>query len=140
MSPRRPHWEISAAVIRWRDGRVLIARRPRGGALAGYWEFPGGKREPGESIAACCRREIREELGIGVSVGRRLARVVHGYDHATVTLHFLACRSRGGRPRAIGCSAWRWVRPEDLSRYEFPPANRCVVDSLRNQANRRRAD
>ena len=137
---RRPRFEIAAAVIRRRDGRVLIARRPAGGALAGFWEFPGGKREPGESIAAACRREIREELGIGIAVGRRIALVRHAYPHATVAIHFLACRSRGGRPRTIGCSAWRWVRPGDLSRYDFPPANRGVVDRLLHQANRFRAD
>ncbi len=143
---RRPRFEIAAAVIRRRDGRVLIARRPPGAALAGLWEFPGGKREPGESIAAACRREIREELGIGVAVGRRIALVRHAYPHAKVVIHFLACRlalsarQRVKGPRAIGCSAWRWVRPEELGRYRFPEANRGVVSLLLNQSNRRRAD
>ncbi len=71
-----PHYHVTAAVIR-RNGQILIAQRPPEGMLGGLWEFPGGKQEPGESLAACLRREIREELGVEIEVGQPVAVVKH---------------------------------------------------------------
>ena len=126
----RPHHHIAAAVIHRRDGRILIAQRLPDGLLPNLWEFPGGKQEPGESLPTCCRREIREELGIGIRVGRRFARIDHAYSHYSVTLHFFECRHSSGHPRTLGCQAFRWVRPGDLARFAFPRANWPVVNML----------
>ena len=126
----KPHREIAAAVIRRPGGRILIAQRPAQGLLPNLWEFPGGKREPGETLKECCAREIREELAIEVEVGPRLARVEHAYSHFSVTLHFFECRHTAGRPRAQGCQAFRWAHPRELVRYPFPRANWGVVESL----------
>jgi len=116
---------IVAAVIA-RGGRILVAQRDRG-PLAGMWEFPGGKREPGETDDEALRREIREELGIAIRVGEPAARAVDGPRE----LRFFHCTyPGGGRPRALGCAQFRWVRPADLSGLTFPVPNRELVERL----------
>lgn len=129
--PRRvlPHHEVAVGVV-WRDGQVLIARRPPQGLLGGLWEFPGGKRAAGESLEACVAREVREELGVEVAVGERLAVVRHAYTHFRVTVHAFECRYLRGEPRAVGCADWRWVRPEALGAYPMPRANRRILAAL----------
>ncbi|HDQ45788.1 MAG TPA: A/G-specific adenine glycosylase, partial [bacterium] len=90
-----PHLDVTAGVI-WKEGRFLITLRPPRGLLGGLWEFPGGKREAGETLEACLSREIHEELGIEVSVGRRLISVEHAYTHFRITLHVFECRFVSG--------------------------------------------
>ncbi len=127
---RVPHKEVGAAVIRDRRGRFLIARRREGDMLGGLWEFPGGKREHGESMAACIARELDEEMGIGIEVGRCLARVRHAYSHFTMTLHAHEARLVRGRPRCLQCADYAWVRPADLDRYAFSRADRKIIEQL----------
>jgi A/G-specific adenine glycosylase len=100
---RIPHYDVTAAVIRTLRGRrILIAQRPLGGMLGGLWEFPGGKRERGESLQECLRREIKEELGIEIKVGRPVTRVEHAYTHFRITLHAFECRLvRGDRKSVV---------------------------------------
>ena len=81
---------VTAAVIE-RDGGFLVTRRQTGVHLEGYWEFPGGKCEPGETYAACLARELREELDVGVTVGEELFATTHAYPDRAVELHFLRC-------------------------------------------------
>jgi A/G-specific adenine glycosylase len=126
----RPHRHIAAAVIRRKDGRILIAQRPADGLLPNLWEFPGGKQERGETLAETCRREIMEELGIRIRVGDRIARIDHAYSHYAITLHAFACRYVTGRPRTLGCQAWRWVLPSRLSDFPFPRANQPIIALL----------
>jgi A/G-specific adenine glycosylase len=129
--PRKPlpHHDIAAGVI-WRDGLVLIAQRPPSGLLGGLWEFPGGKREPGESLESCLKREVAEELAIQIQVGPLLATVEHAYTHFRITLHAFHCQYLDGQPQAIGCSAWRWVKPHELKDYAFPAANRTILAAI----------
>ncbi|GBC81139.1 Adenine DNA glycosylase [bacterium HR10] len=139
-SRTRPHYEIAVGVV-WRDragatsrhgeGEVLIAQRREGGLLGGLWEFPGGKREPGESLRRCCAREIREEVGLRVRVGRKLMTIRHAYTHFRITMHVFECRPLDGSPRALGCQRVRWVRCRHLHRYPFPAANLRIVEALR---------
>jgi len=124
-----PHHDVVAGIIRKR-GRILIDRRKPHGLLGGLWEFPGGKREPGETLEEALRREVREELGIRIRVGRELIVVEHAYSHFRITLHAMECRYLSGRTRAIGCDAFRWVRPEELDRFPFPRANRKILAAL----------
>ena len=125
-----PHYDVAVGVIR-RGKRLLIDRRKPEGLLGGLWEFPGGKRKQNESFERCLGREIREELGIRVKVVRPLISVRHAYTHFRITLHVYECRHVSGRPRALGCAEWRWVKLNELERYAFPSANRKVIAALR---------
>lgn len=117
---------VVAAVIE-RGGRVLVSQRRMGAGHPGRWEFPGGKREPGEGDAAALRRELREELGIEVEVGR----LVWRQDAGPLRLRFYACRYPSyQRPRALASDQFRWVLRADLPRYDFPPADAGLVRAL----------
>lgn len=119
---------VTAAVIE-RDGSFLVTRRPSGVHLAGYWEFPGGKCEGGESHVASLEREIAEELDTGVVVGREVFAVAHAYPDRVVELHFFDCRLTG-EPRAVLGQEVRWVRREELTSLPFPPADEELIRSL----------
>jgi A/G-specific adenine glycosylase len=124
-----PHVDVAAGIV-WRRGRVLIARRPADGLLGGLWEFPGGKRRPGESLEEACVREIREETGLAVTCERPFLALDHAYSHFRVTLHLFHCRSPVGRPRPLACEAPRFVKPADLGSYPFPRANTRALEVL----------
>jgi mutator protein MutT len=95
--------------------------------MPGFWEFPGGKCEPGESPEAATRRECREEVGVEVEVGDLLHRVVHRYPHGLVALHYYRC-STVGEPSPD--SGFAWVSARDLGTYRFPEANEAIVATL----------
>ena len=116
------------------DGRVLIAERPEGKAMAGLWEFPGGKVEPGETPEAALIRELEEELGIGTwaSCLAPLSFASHAYDDFHLLMPLFACRKWEGVPQAREHGALRWVRPAELARYPMPPADRPLVAILRD--------
>ena len=109
--------------------RLLIARRPADSVFAGYWELPGGKREPGESLEQCLMREFREELALSVTVTDALPAVDHTYDHGRVRLCPFFCRQRAAdqAPQALAVAEWRWIRPDELAGYTFPPANAPLI-------------
>ena len=123
--------EVVAAVIE-RAGRILIARRHAGSHLGGLWEFPGGKRQAGETPEAALVREIREELDAAVTVGELLDDVEWTYPEKTVRLLFFRC-ALAGEPRAAEGQEIAWVAPADLDRYEFPPADEGLVARLRRR-------
>ena len=124
-----PHYDIGAGVVRHGD-KILISQRPLKGLLGGLWEFPGGKRESGEHLRETVRREIKEELGIEVEVGRKLVEVDHAYSHFKITLHAHDCVYQRGKVKALGVRAWRWVRPEELKEFAFPAANQPIIRLL----------
>ncbi|KAM3091614.1 A/G-specific adenine glycosylase [Phormidesmis sp. 146-12] len=127
-----PHKEIGVAVI-WNDQQqILIDRRKSDGLLGGLWEFPGGKVEPSETIEACIRREIQEEIGIEIEVGDRLMVVDHTYTHFKVRLNVHHCQYVSGEPQAIACDEVRWVELSDLDQYPFPKANLQIIQALRD--------
>ncbi len=127
---RVPHKVVGAGVVVDRRGRLLIARRNETSMLGGMWEFPGGTLERGETMRECIRRELKEELGVGVAVGDRLMIVRHAYSHFTLDLHVHWARLARGRPRPIHCAAVRWVRPSRLRRYPFPMADVKIIQTL----------
>ena len=122
----------SALAVIERRGRLLICRRRPGGFLGGYWEFPGGKRRPGERWAACLRRELREELGVAVGRLRPFMTLRHRYAAGPMVFKVYRCAIASGRPRPLSAAALRWVAPGRLSRYRFPPANRALIARLRS--------
>ena len=119
---------VTAAVIK-RAGAYLVTRRPGGVHLEGYWEFPGGKCEPGEDHETCLRREIEEELGVDVRVGRQLFEVAHEYPERAVELHFFDCELLGEPVARLG-QEMRWVAPGNLAALEFPPADAELIRLL----------
>jgi 8-oxo-dGTP diphosphatase len=121
-----PLVEVSAAVIR-RRGRYLVTQRAGGRHLAGMWEFPGGKRQPGESPTTCLLREIEEELGVTPEIGPRIAVVPWSYPDRRVVLHFFRCRLPDRQVEPREGQAMRWVTPKELRRLPVPPADLELV-------------
>ena len=119
---------VTAAVIE-RGDEVLVTRRPQGVHLAGHWEFPGGKCDPGESLHACMIRELREELGVEAIVGDEMLITTHEYVDRHVELHFLRCTVSGTPSPQLG-QDMRWVRREDLVTLQFPPADEELIRLL----------
>ena len=119
---------VAAAVIE-RDGRYLITRRQPGVHLAGHWEFPGGKCEPDETLDACLRRELREELNVDVTVGDVLLTTTHDYPERRVELHFVRCRLEGEPAPQLG-QEMRWTPREELNALEFPAADAELIRLL----------
>jgi len=127
--PSQPHYTVTAAVIQ-RDGQVLIARRPADGLLGGLWEFPGGKLQPGEDLAACLRREIKEELDAEVAVHGQIGVYNHAYTHFRVTLHAFRCSLERGEPRNLEHAALAWAPPDALEAYPMGKIDRAIATRL----------
>jgi 8-oxo-dGTP diphosphatase len=132
VADRTPRQIRVAAAIVWRDGRVLMTRRPPGGPLGLKWEFPGGKLEPGESVERALVRELREELGVGSTPQGTLAVETHEYDHGlAVELHFVRCEldSLDLRPNPEVHEV-RWSRPSEVAPDEVLDADRAFLAVL----------
>jgi mutator protein MutT len=121
--------EVSAALI-FRDGKLLITQRHAGAHLGGLWEFPGGKREAGETFEQCLVREIREELGVEISVGKLFAELSHTYPEKSVRLKFFICKIISGEPQPLDCAAVKWTGRAGLARHEFPAADAQLIKKL----------
>jgi 8-oxo-dGTP diphosphatase len=125
--------EVAAGLV-FRDGKLLITQRHADDHLGGLWEFPGGKRESGESFEQCLRREIMEELGCEVEVGERIDSINHDYPEKSVRLEFYLCRWIAIEPQPIDCAACRWVTQVQLADFEFPAADARLLERLRQPA------
>jgi 8-oxo-dGTP diphosphatase len=123
----RPHIHVVAGILRDADGRVLLAQRPLGKQLAGLWEFPGGKVEPGEAAPAALIRELDEELGIQAQIGRPLIAVPHG----RIVLDVWEVSGFDGVPHSREGQTLAWVALQDIEARVMPPADRPVVAALR---------
>jgi len=123
--------EVTAALVQDEAGRYLITQRRRGSHLEGLWEFPGGKREAGESHQTALARELTEELSATFSVGEQVETVRWEYPDRVVVLHFYRCRHVSGTIAPCEGQAMAWVAPERLDAFEFPPADRELIRRLR---------
>ena len=128
--PPKVHKQIGVAVIVSDRGKILIDRRKAEGEMGGLWEFPGGKIEPGETIAECIKREIKEELDIEIAVGDRLTTITHTYKTFKVTLYVHYCQHLSGKPQPIECEEIHWVDPWQMNQYQFPQANIQIINLL----------
>ncbi len=114
-----------------REGRILLTQRPLdSGHLPGYWEFPGGKPEPGESPEQALARELREELGVEISVGEEIMAVRHSYPEKTVDIRFFEATIISGVPEPREVQDLRWVTTEELRTMQLPEADRPLVEAL----------
>lgn len=125
-----PHKIIGVGVLWNSKQQILIDRRPPGGTLGGLWEFPGGKVEPGETVEECIKRELWEELGIEIEVGKHLITIEHDYTHLRVTLKVHHCRHVSGVPQALECEEVRWVTLDEITQFQFPSANHQIIAAL----------
>ncbi|PYI82510.1 MAG: 8-oxo-dGTP diphosphatase MutT [Verrucomicrobia bacterium] len=128
-TPRPQPIDVAAGLV-FRGGRLLLTQRPCGTHLGGLWEFPGGKRHAGETFEDCLRRELKEELGIEVTVGELLESVTHDYAEKIVHLKFFRCRLLQNEPQALGCRAFAWVNRTELASYNLPPADARLLEKL----------
>jgi 8-oxo-dGTP diphosphatase len=130
MEKRNAPLVVTAAVIE-KDGHILIARRKQGSIFAGKWEFPGGKMEKGETPEQCLKRELQEELTVIAEIGDLMCASEHSYT-PDWTIRLLAYRTIivSGVFNLNDHEEIRWVKPRDLSRYEFPDADKPIVEKL----------
>ena len=125
-----PQVDVVIGVVLRDDGHLLVCQRKSNGHLGGYWEFPGGKREPGESLEQCLLRELEEELSIRVRPLAALDVIEHEYPNVRVRLHPYLCAHTEGAPQAIACARFEWITPHRLPDYRFPPANDTLIAHL----------
>jgi mutator protein MutT len=122
---------IDAAIgIVLKDGKILVCQRKDDDTFGGYWEFPGGKQEDGESLEQCLARELREELNIAARPTTPLDPIVHDYPEVLVRLHPFLCEHESGEPELLECQATRWIEPAELPNYRFPPANESLIEQI----------
>lgn len=124
---------LVAAGVVLSGGRVLITQRKAGTHLAGAWEFPGGKVEPGEDPRASLERELREELGVEAEAGEILDVTFHRYPEKAVLLLFFEATLREGspEPRPLEVAALRWAGPDELDERDFPPADLAILRKVK---------
>jgi len=125
---------VSAVALIDADGRVLLAQRPEGKSMAGLWEFPGGKVEPGETPERALVRELQEELGINTwqSCLAPLTFASHSYDNFHLLMPLFACRKWEGIPTPQEGQTLEWARPNALKNYPMPPADIPLIPILRD--------
>ncbi len=123
---------VAAAVLENREGRILIARRKAETFLGGYWEFPGGKIEPGESPAACAERELHEEMQVRIEAGDIIAETV--YDYGSKVVHLIAVRAilLDGHFKLHDHDEIRWVTLHEMDDFLFAPADEKILDQIRD--------
>jgi len=125
VAPADSPLEIALAIVA-HDGRLLVRRRRGDPGLGEVWEFPGGKREPGETLAEAAVRETREETGLAVRAGPLLCAVCHAYADRRVALHAYLCPPVGSPEVARGT----WIAPAELRDRPIPEANRPILDAI----------
>ena len=125
----KPVLDVVAGII-WRDGNYLAVERPEGSNMAGWWEFPGGKIEPGESREDALVRELREELGITPVDFEYWRDLEHEYDEFSVRLHFFHISKYSGELTALENQRWAWVDPSEPVSLDYLPADVVIVEAL----------
>ena len=124
-----PHHTIVVGIV-FNGSKVLIDKRKQNALLGGLWEFPGGKKKKRESFKTAVAREVKEETGIEIEVGKRLCIVKHTYSHFKITLHAYLCEYKSGTIKPVGCDAVKWIALKDLTQYAFPTANVKIIKVL----------
>lgn len=128
--PRIPHRHAGCAVIRNRDGKLLVVQRPVTGLLASLWKLPGGFIDDTEKMEVGLKHRVRDELGLSIRVAKILASADHTYTHFRLTLHAYQGLLLQGKPQAIGCQGWQWASPEDLKKLPMSKIDRMIIKAI----------
>ena len=141
-TPKRKYvLRVAAGILRKEEAdgpRILITRRREGDSLAGYWEFPGGKLEIGETYPQALRRELIEEIGVETLIGGLYHTLSQDYPKKILHIRFYEASITGGALAAREVAEWQWVRPQELPNFRFPPADRPLIKKLQFSKNRER--
>lgn len=124
--------EIAVGIIRSHDGQIFITQRGEKSHLAGFWEFPGGKVEIGETPLEALQRELAEEVDINVRDAKFLKTITHQYNDRFIKIHVYLIEQWDGEPFAAEGQPSRWIDEEELNADEFPDANRTIIEMLKN--------
>ena len=128
-----PHYDVVAAVTLRADNRILVAQRQQNAMLGGLWEFPGGKREPGESLPVALQRELQEEMGINIEVGEEIVVINHAYTHFRITLYAFFSQLKSGTPRCIQCADFHWATMEEIRELPMAVTDRRIAEVVESQ-------
>ena len=123
--------EVGCAII-VHEEKILIAQRKAGSYYGGWWEFPGGKIEPGETMEECLVREVREELAVEIRPRKLIRKTPHTYPEREVMLHFYLCDFISGTPARIECDDFRWIEPKEFTAFQMLPADKDIIQDLMN--------
>ena len=121
---------VVAAAIIFHEGSILLTRRMLDADQGGLWEFPGGKREVGETLEQCLRRELKEEIDIHVGNVQPFYTLRHQYPDKEIELHFFTCSIDKGNPKPLGCIELAWVPQDQLASFNFPAADQAVLKKI----------
>src|ERR1043165_9742058 len=124
-----PRIDAAIAIVLKGD-KVLVCQRKDNDTFGGYWEFPGGNCEPGETLEQCLARELQEEIAVRARPVARLTVIEHDYQHAQLRLHPFVCLHEQGEPQHLECQAAQWIDPLQLRDYRFPPANEKLIEEV----------
>ena len=128
-----PHYDVVAAVTVRQDNRVLVAKRRQDAMLGGLWEFPGGKREDGESLSDALKRELLEEMGIHIDVGDQIVVIKHAYTHFRITLYAFYSLLKSGTPRCLQCADYKWATIEEIKELPMAVTDRKIAKIIESQ-------
>jgi len=132
----KPVKDVVAALV-YQNWRFLIAKRRAGDTFGGFWEFPGGTVDAGESKEEALKREIKEELDVDIDVGREVYRLSAETPHSMITIYLFECKILRGSPRAIDCAQVSWERLSDLKNVNFIPGDKKIVEWLEDKYGER---
>lgn len=130
-----PHHQIAVGLILNEKNELLIALRPNESMLGGLWEFPGGKKEKGETLSETVARELKEELGVEVEVFSKFRDLKHAYSHFKITMHAFWCRIKNGDPNPKSSQKIKWVSLDHIDEFPFPKANKTLIEGLKKLEN-----
>jgi mutator protein MutT len=128
--------DVAIAVVK-RGRKILICQRKIDDSLGGFWEFPGGKRETGETLHSCLSRELMEEVAISAKIVEEFTPIRHDYDHTRVMLHPFLCEHVAGEPVPIECQRFEWVEVRQFGDFNFPPANGTLLKEIADRLGNR---